>query len=81
MSYRILTTAWDDFLTVNQMGLVRAGPKGGQASVEVTAFESFGVNQTTVVHVSVSAHAHSVSITSNNQVNMMAKRVDLIQYV
>nr|XP_054758778.1 nuclear pore membrane glycoprotein 210-like isoform X1 [Lytechinus pictus] len=53
MSYRILTTSWDDFLTVNQMGVVKAGPKGGQASVEVTAFESFGVNQTTVVHVSI----------------------------
>lgn len=63
------------------MGLVRAGPKGGQASVEVTAFESFGVNQTTVVHVSVSAHAQFISIASNNQVNMMAKRIDLIQYI
>ncbi|XP_071512100.1 nuclear pore membrane glycoprotein 210-like [Diadema antillarum] len=53
MSYRIHTSELDHSLSVSAMGVVTAGPKGGHASVEVTAYESFGVNQTTVVHVKV----------------------------
>ena len=53
MSYRLLSSGLDGSLSVDRMGLVTAGPKGGHASVEVTAYENFGVNQTTVVHVKV----------------------------
>ena len=53
MSFVVLTSDYEPLVKVNRQGLVSAGARTGQASVQVTAYESFGVNQTLVLLVKV----------------------------
>ncbi|XP_071795697.1 nuclear pore membrane glycoprotein 210-like isoform X2 [Asterias amurensis] len=75
MSFVVLTSDYEPLVKVNRQGLVSAGARTGQASVQVTAYESFGVNQTLVLLVKVKPVAYMAIYSATNLLTTRAEKL------